>query len=70
VGSVSEAGLLIGIGLTAPVSAAVAAAAREAGFLINPTVPDRIRLAPPLVLTEAQVREFVVALPAILDRVP
>ncbi|MGH3872429.1 MAG: acetylornithine transaminase [Pseudonocardiaceae bacterium] len=67
--SVSEAGLLIGIGLTAPVSAAVATAAREAGFLVNPAVPDRIRLAPPLVLTEAQAREFVVALPRILDQV-
>ncbi|MDQ4009611.1 MAG: acetylornithine transaminase [Actinomycetota bacterium] len=69
VGSISEAGLLIGIGLTSPVSAAVATAAREAGFLINPAVPDRIRLAPPLVLTDAQAREFVNALPAILDRV-
>jgi acetylornithine aminotransferase len=32
-------------------------------------VPDRIRLAPPLVLTEAQAREFLRALPAILDGV-
>lgn len=69
VGSVSEAGLLIGIGLTSPVSAAVVTAARDAGFLVNPAVPDRVRLAPPLVLTEAQSREFLVALPAILDRV-
>ncbi len=69
VGSISEAGLLIGIGLTSPVSVAVATAAREAGFLVNPAVPDRIRLAPPLVLTDAQAREFLSALPAILDRV-
>ncbi len=69
VGSVSEAGLLIGIGLTSPVSAAVATAARDAGFLVNSAVPDRVRLAPPLVLTEAQAREFVSALPAILDGV-
>ncbi|MDQ4092904.1 MAG: acetylornithine transaminase, partial [Actinomycetota bacterium] len=40
-----------------------------AGFLINPAVPDRIRLAPPLVLTDAQAREFLNALPAIMDRV-
>lgn len=65
--SVSEAGLLIGIALNAPVSAAVASAAREAGFLVNPAAPERIRLAPPLVLTETQVREFLAALPAILD---
>jgi acetylornithine/N-succinyldiaminopimelate aminotransferase len=69
VGSISEAGLLIGIGLTSPVSVAVTTAARDAGFLINPAVPDRIRLAPPLVLTDAQAREFINALPAILDRV-
>ncbi|HEU0089666.1 MAG TPA: acetylornithine transaminase [Pseudonocardiaceae bacterium] len=69
VGSVSQAGLLIGFGLIAPVSAAVATAARKVGFLVNPAVSDRIRLAPPLVLTESQAREFVSALPAILDLV-
>ena len=69
VGSVSAAGLLIGIGLTAPVAAAVATAARHAGFLINPAVPDRVRLAPPLVLTEAHAQEFIAALPAILNGV-
>ena len=69
VSSVSAAGLLIGIGLARPVSASVATVAREAGFLVNPPVPDRIRLAPPLVLTEAQAREFLSALPAILDGV-
>jgi acetylornithine/N-succinyldiaminopimelate aminotransferase len=69
VSSISAAGLLIGIGLARPVSASVATVAREAGFLVNPPVPDRIRLAPPLVLTEAQAREFLSALPAILDGV-
>jgi acetylornithine/N-succinyldiaminopimelate aminotransferase len=64
---VSGAGLLIGIGLAEPVSAAVAAAAREGGFLINNAVPDRLRLAPPLVLTEAQAGEFLAALPSFLD---
>ncbi|MGH3696664.1 MAG: acetylornithine transaminase [Pseudonocardiaceae bacterium] len=69
VGSVSAAGLLIGIGLRAPVAPRVATAAREAGFLVNAAVPDRVRLAPPLVLSEAQADEFLQALPAILDRV-
>ncbi|HEY2724038.1 MAG TPA: acetylornithine transaminase [Pseudonocardiaceae bacterium] len=67
VDSVSGAGLLIGIGLTRPVSAKVATAARGAGFLVNPAVPDRVRLAPPLVLTDTQAREFLDALPALLD---
>ena len=69
ISSVSTAGLLIGIGLTAPVSVEIATAARDAGFLVNPAVPDRIRLAPPLVLTYAQAQEFLKALPAILDPV-
>jgi acetylornithine aminotransferase len=64
---VSGAGLLIGIGLTKPVSAAVAAAAREGGFLVNNAVPDRVRLVPPLVLTEAQAGEFLAELPKFLD---
>ncbi|ODU00295.1 MAG: acetylornithine aminotransferase [Pseudonocardia sp. SCN 72-86] len=66
---VDAAGLLVGIALTAPVSADVANAARDAGFLVNNAVPDRVRLAPPLVLTEAQAQEFVSALPAILGEV-
>jgi acetylornithine/N-succinyldiaminopimelate aminotransferase len=64
---VDGAGLLIGILLGEPVSAAVATAARNAGFLVNNAVPDRVRLAPPLVLTEAQGSEFLTALPKILD---
>jgi 4-aminobutyrate aminotransferase len=64
---VTGAGLMIGIGLAAPVSAAVVAAARDGGYLVNNAVPDRIRLIPPLVLTEAQAREFLAALPAFLD---
>ncbi len=60
-------GLLLGIALTAPVSAAVVAAARRAGFLVNNAVPDAVRLAPPLVLTDEQAGDFLVALPAILD---
>jgi acetylornithine/N-succinyldiaminopimelate aminotransferase len=64
---VSGAGLMIGVGLAAPVSAAVSAAAREGGYLINNAVPDRIRIIPPLVLTDAQARELLGALPAFLD---
>jgi acetylornithine/N-succinyldiaminopimelate aminotransferase len=64
---VSGAGLMIGVGLASPVSAAVSAAAREGGYLINNAVPDRIRIIPPLVLTEAQAHELLGALPAFLD---
>ncbi len=61
-------GLLRGIALTAPEGKAVEAAAREAGFLVNAAAPDLIRLAPPLVITEAQIAEFLTALPGVLDK--
>lgn len=66
---VRGAGLLRGVVLTRPVSAAVEAAARSAGFLVNAPAPDVLRLAPPLILTEEQAADFVDALPQILDRV-
>ena len=43
------------------------AAALEAGFIINNPTPERIRLAPPLVLTEAQADSFLSAWPGLLD---
>ena len=64
---VSGAGLMIGVGLASPVSAAVSSAARDAGYLVNNAVPNRIRLIPPLVLTEAQAAEFLDVLPGLLD---
>ena len=60
-------GLLLGLALTQPVAAGAAAAALEAGFIVNAVCPDTIRLAPPLVLTGAQADDVVAALPAILD---
>jgi acetylornithine/N-succinyldiaminopimelate aminotransferase len=60
-------GLLRGIVLSAPHSKAVEIAAREAGFLVNAAAPDVIRLAPPLIITCAQIDSFLSALPGILD---
>ena len=62
-------GLLRGIVLTAEVAKAVEAAAREAGFLVNAAAGDVIRLAPPLVITDAEVESFLAALPRILNQV-
>jgi acetylornithine/N-succinyldiaminopimelate aminotransferase len=70
VSHVRGAGLLLGIVLTAPVSGAVAAAARDAGFLVNPIQPDVVRLAPPLILTADQADAFLAALPAMLEAAP
>jgi len=61
-------GLLRGVVLTAAAAKAAEAAAREAGFLVNAAVPDVIRLAPPLLITEAQIDEFLAALPDVLDK--
>jgi acetylornithine aminotransferase len=63
---VRGSGLLRAIELAADVSATVADRALEAGFIVNAPTPDAIRLAPPLVVTKAQIDSFVGALPALL----
>ncbi|GGO91575.1 acetylornithine aminotransferase [Nocardioides phosphati] len=65
---VRAAGLLIGVELADGLdSAVVVGKALEAGFIVNNPTPSRLRFAPPLVLTEADVDAFLAALPAILD---
>ncbi|MBC9823186.1 acetylornithine transaminase [Terrabacter sp. MAHUQ-38] len=59
-------GLLRAVELDGIPSAAVMAAAREAGFIVNAVTPTALRLAPPLVLSEEELRGFLDALPAIL----
>ncbi|ACU39272.1 acetylornithine transaminase [Actinosynnema pretiosum subsp. pretiosum] len=67
VAGVRGAGLLLGVLLREPVSAAVAAAAKRAGYLVNPVQPDVIRLAPPLVLDEVDAHRLVADLPSCLE---
>ena len=67
VAGVRGRGLHRAIVLTADISAAVADRAHRAGFIVNPVQPDALRLTPPLVITAAQVDDFVAALPALLD---
>jgi acetylornithine/N-succinyldiaminopimelate aminotransferase len=64
---VRACGLLVGIDLDGVPAPAVAAAALAHGFIVNDCTPTRVRLAPPLVLTEEQVEEFLAAWPSILD---
>ena len=59
VAEVRGEGLLLGIRLEAEISAEVAAAAIEDGFIINPPNPDTIRLAPSLTLTREEAAPFV-----------
>ncbi len=60
-------GLWVAVVLIDPIAADVEKAARAAGFLLNVTGPNTLRLAPPLVVTEAQLDTFVTALPDLLD---
>ncbi len=65
---VRGAGLLIGIVLTEPLSARVQQAAQDAGFLVNAAVPDTVRLAPPLIVGDAETDALLRALPGVLDQ--
>jgi acetylornithine aminotransferase len=60
-------GLFVGLDLSEPVSAQVAAAALAHGFILNNPTPERVRLAPPLVIGHDDVDAFLAAWPAILD---
>jgi acetylornithine/N-succinyldiaminopimelate aminotransferase len=60
-------GLLLGIVLTDDVAKGAELALRDAGFLVNAVAPGVLRLAPPLILTDADADAFLVALPAALD---
>jgi acetylornithine/N-succinyldiaminopimelate aminotransferase len=60
-------GLWRALALSGEHAATVEAAARRHGLLVNAVKPDVIRLAPPLVLSEAEVDEAVPRLSAALD---
>ena len=67
VAGVDGEGLFIGVILSGIDSAKVAAAALEAGFILNNPTPERIRIVPPLALTEADAEQLLAAWPTILD---
>ena len=66
IAGVRGVGLLQAVVLQGVTGSAVEAAARAKGFLVNAVAPDAIRLAPPLVITQVEIDEFVQALPQIL----
>jgi acetylornithine/N-succinyldiaminopimelate aminotransferase len=67
--SVRGRGLLQAVILAAPIATAVVDAALAAGFVINAPRPDVLRVAPPLIISSAELDHFVRALPSLLDRV-
>jgi acetylornithine aminotransferase len=60
-------GLLRAIELSGIPAPLAMEAAREAGFIVNAVTPTALRLAPPLIITEAELDGFLTALPAILE---
>jgi acetylornithine aminotransferase len=63
---VRGSGLWLAAVLSDAVAPAVGAAAQRHGFLVNAVQPDAVRLAPPLILSQAEAEEFLAAFPAIL----
>jgi len=58
VAAVEGRGLLLGVQLAAPVATSVRDAAQANGLIVNAPTDSRIRLAPPLIIGEAEVAEF------------
>ncbi|GAA1774920.1 acetylornithine transaminase [Agromyces lapidis] len=69
VAGVRGRGLLIGIGLTEPVAGALVAAAMDAGLIVNAANDATIRMAPPLIIGDAEIDEFVEHFSTALDTV-
>lgn len=58
VAEVRGRGLLLGVGLDAPVANEVTAACLAAGLIVNAANDSTIRLAPPLIVGDAEIAEF------------
>lgn len=62
-------GLLIGIGLTEPVAARIVERALEHGLIVNAPNESTIRLAPPLIIGDAEIAEFIETFSTVLSAV-
>lgn len=69
VADVTGRGLLVGVVLREPLAVEVQKAALAAGVILNNATPERLRLAPPLILSEQQAAEAVTIIRGILDEV-
>lgn len=58
VGELRGQGLLIGVGLTEPVAAAVTSTALDLGLIVNAPNESSIRIAPPLIVGDTELAEF------------
>ncbi|AJT40622.1 acetylornithine transaminase [Psychromicrobium lacuslunae] len=64
---VRGSGLLIGFDLAQPIAAELVRLGLDVGFIINSPGPRTIRLAPPLIISEAQSDSFITALPKMIE---
>lgn len=62
-------GLLLGVVLDQPIAADVMKACLDAGLIVNAPTPDRLRLAPPFVLTADQAQDAVRTLGTVIQEV-
>jgi acetylornithine/N-succinyldiaminopimelate aminotransferase len=62
-------GLLLGIGLSQPVAKQIAAEAMRRGLIVNAPNPSSIRLAPPLIVGDTEIDEFITLLRQTLEAV-
>ena len=60
-------GLLLGVALAEPVAVKVSAAALELGLIVNAANENTIRLAPPLIIGDAEVAQFLELFPRALE---
>lgn len=67
--AVTGRGLLRGVVLDVPIAAAVQAAALDAGLILNAPTADRLRIAPPFVLTPEEAQDAVATLRSVIDEV-
>ncbi len=58
VGEIRGEGILVGVGLTKPVAHKVASKAFELGLIVNAPNDSSIRIAPPLIVGDAELTEF------------
>jgi acetylornithine/N-succinyldiaminopimelate aminotransferase len=68
--SVRGAGLLLAAQLATPTAKEIAAAALEAGLLVNPVRPDAIRVAPPLLVRDEEIDAALAILGAVMGAAP
>ena len=62
-------GLLIGIALTEPIATRLTAEAMRAGLIVNAANDSTIRMAPPLIIGDAEIDEFTDKFSRALDAV-